>query len=346
MTRPEPAAAPPQTALRERIREAVAAARPIEASRQALELIVESSVRLAPDGTVVVHDGHGGSRTGPDGAPVALSDLVAELRQQHPLLFGPSSAVAEAAPATEAPAGARERDWLALGMEAAAPSPLAPSPLAAAPAASRRSGPAAGRTRPGRRALAAAAALPVLAGLLFLAAWPGRRAVDAVPAPPPPQAAAPEPVSTGALVEPAPGPAKGVPEVLDTATLSLNGRVVRLFGVEWSRGAGEPDELARYLRGREVECTPAPGEESYRCVVEGQDLSRVVLWNGGGRARAGAPPELTLAEAHARARRVGLWADKQPSPDPGKAADEAPAPASGQASGQPSEPPSDEVARP
>jgi hypothetical protein len=50
---------------------------------------------------------------------------------------------------------------------------------------------------------------------------------------------------------------RGVPEVLDTATLWLQGKIVHLYGVEWVRGGGDPEEFTRYLRGREVACDPS-----------------------------------------------------------------------------------------
>jgi endonuclease YncB( thermonuclease family) len=102
-------------------------------------------------------------------------------------------------------------------------------------------------------------------------------------------------------------PARGVPEVLDTATLYLQGKIVRLYGIEWARGAGEPDDLARYIKGREVACQSAGTPESYRCEVDGQDLSRVVLYNGGGKATSDAPSELLLAQERARSAHIGVW---------------------------------------
>jgi endonuclease YncB( thermonuclease family) len=127
-----------------------------------------------------------------------------------------------------------------------------------------------------------------------------------------------EPASTGAVskrpadsasarttTEPV-RPLKGVPEVVDTATLRLEGKVVRLFGVEWARG-GQAEDLTRYLRGREIECQLATAPDVYRCRVEAQDLSKVVLFNGGARATADATPELAAAENHAKAERLGVW---------------------------------------
>ncbi|HEX2510550.1 MAG TPA: hypothetical protein VHK66_08530 [Microvirga sp.] len=130
-----------------------------------------------------------------------------------------------------------------------------------------------------------------------------------------------EPAATG-TVEQAPrptappeaaGPIRGVPEVLDTSTLRLQDRVVRLFGVEWARGGGDPDDLVKYLRNREVSCEPSGSADSYRCQVDGQDLSRVVLFNGGGRTTSDASPELRAAEDHARSSRIGVWKDQRPA---------------------------------
>jgi hypothetical protein len=128
----------------------------------------------------------------------------------------------------------------------------------------------------------------------------------------PAQQAAPEPKDASPLPETATeaaDPLKGVPEVLDTATLVLDGKVIPLFGVEWVRGAGSPEELTRYLNGREVACDEAPSPGTYRCQVDSQDLSKVVLYNGGGRAKPDATPELKAAEDAARSAGRGVWAE-------------------------------------
>ncbi len=102
---------------------------------------------------------------------------------------------------------------------------------------------------------------------------------------------------------------RGVPEVIDTATLLMGSTVVPLFGVQRTEGGSEPAELAGYLRGREVTCLPAVyNAKAYRCEVQGQDLSKVVLFNGGGRATSDATPDLLAAEAYARGTKTGLWA--------------------------------------
>ncbi|WP_262298496.1 hypothetical protein [Microvirga sesbaniae] len=120
----------------------------------------------------------------------------------------------------------------------------------------------------------------------------------------------PEPSSTGSTGST--GALRGVPDVIDTATLSLNGEVVRLFGVEWAPGAGKPEDLTQYLNGREVACDQVGGNDVYRCQVGGQDLSRVVLFNGGGRPTDDATPELKAAAEKAREAKIGVWGKQQP----------------------------------
>ncbi|MGO4526710.1 thermonuclease family protein [Microvirga sp. 2MCAF35] len=138
---------------------------------------------------------------------------------------------------------------------------------------------------------------------------------------PAPHASAAAPIAPGPIKEPEPvttgstgsvGSLRGVPDVIDTATLSLNGEVVRLFGVEWAPGAGKPEDLTQYLNGREVTCDPAGGNDVYRCQVGSQDLSRVVLFNGGGRPTDDATPELKAAADKAREAKIGVWSKQQP----------------------------------
>jgi endonuclease YncB( thermonuclease family) len=171
-----------------------------------------------------------------------------------------------------------------------------------------------------RRWLAGAAA----AALLAVA---GAGIVTVLRAPAPSGTTAPEPAARPAAVPdtvtpppesdgrsdpeaeaapPPPNAVTGPVQVIDTATLRVGGKVVHLFGVEWVRG-GQAEELARYIAGRAVVCQPAPGSENMNCVVEGRDLSEVVLYNGGGRASPEASPELVAAEEHARSERLGVW---------------------------------------
>jgi membrane peptidoglycan carboxypeptidase len=107
---------------------------------------------------------------------------------------------------------------------------------------------------------------------------------------------------------------RGVPVVQSTGVLEIDGRVVRLFGVEGARGRAARD-FKRYLGSREVACEPAAGSGDYRCRVDDQDLSRVVLFNGGGRATANATPELRALEQQARSTRVGIWSGRDDDED-------------------------------
>jgi len=177
---------------------------------------------------------------------------------------------------------------------------------------------------------AATAAMLLLAVIVNRSDSPETAATPTAPAPkpgpvataePPPSSRAPAPAPDNVTPPPegdgrgepdtdAPPPAPnaitGVVQVIDTATLKLNGKLVHLFGVEWVRG-GQADELTRYIAGRPVTCQPAPGSESMNCSIDGRDLSEVILYNGGGRASPEASPELVAAEDHARSERLGVW---------------------------------------
>jgi penicillin-binding protein 1A len=101
--------------------------------------------------------------------------------------------------------------------------------------------------------------------------------------------------------------ARGAAEVLDTATLWVRGRKIQLQGILADDDRRVVRPLARFLRRREVICAPSGAPERYRCAVEGQDLSEVILSNGGARATPDAPAELLAAEEEARSARLGIW---------------------------------------
>jgi penicillin-binding protein 1A len=109
----------------------------------------------------------------------------------------------------------------------------------------------------------------------------------------------PQPESGAAAVH-------GVANIQSSGVIEIGGRPIRLFGVEGIRGRAVRD-FRRYLGHREVVCEPAGNGNDYRCRVGDQDLSRVVLYNGGARATADASPELKAAEQQARAERAGIW---------------------------------------
>jgi 1A family penicillin-binding protein len=101
--------------------------------------------------------------------------------------------------------------------------------------------------------------------------------------------------------------ARGVADVLDTATLAIRGRRFQLEGIVGDDDRRAVRALARFLRRREVVCVSAPSAERYRCNVEGQNLSEIILSNGGARATPDAPAELLAAEDEARSARLGIW---------------------------------------
>lgn len=105
-------------------------------------------------------------------------------------------------------------------------------------------------------------------------------------------------------------PLVGVPEVVDTGTLRINGRTVTLRGVR-GEGGSHARRMASYIGGREASCAPASAD-LYRCVVAGWDLSEVVLFNGGGLASADAPAALRRQEDKAREAGRGVWAGRRP----------------------------------
>jgi penicillin-binding protein 1A len=120
------------------------------------------------------------------------------------------------------------------------------------------------------------------------------------------------PVTVGAATAPAAGtPAgaaavRGMPVAQSTGVIEITGNQIRLYGVEGVRGR-PVRELRRYLGRREVACEPIAGGNEHRCRVDEQDLSRVVLFNGGARAGPGATPDLRGLEEQARTARVGIW---------------------------------------
>jgi endonuclease YncB( thermonuclease family) len=120
----------------------------------------------------------------------------------------------------------------------------------------------------------------------------------------------PGPASAPAVVPGVAGAEAGVrggADVIDTATLSIRGRTIMLEGVLADDDRRAVRSLARFLRRREVICEPGGAPERYRCNVEGQSLSEVILSNGGARATPDASAELLAAEDEARSARLGIW---------------------------------------
>jgi penicillin-binding protein 1A len=102
-------------------------------------------------------------------------------------------------------------------------------------------------------------------------------------------------------------PLRGVPQIVDTATLRISGSVIRLSGIAGE--AGKPaQDLGQYIRGREVACQPADTAGQYRCTLGEYDLGEAVVLNGAARASDDAPERLRQAEEQARHAGRGIWA--------------------------------------
>ncbi len=79
------------------------------------------------------------------------------------------------------------------------------------------------------------------------------------------RAAPPRPAWQNPGERPAATPAlRGIPRVIDTGRLRLDGQSVRLAGIE-GQGGAFAREFRQYLRRREVTCQPAGGADLYRC---------------------------------------------------------------------------------
>jgi endonuclease YncB( thermonuclease family) len=106
-------------------------------------------------------------------------------------------------------------------------------------------------------------------------------------------------------------------EVIDGGTLVVDGRTVRLWGIEapsadqtcvttsgrsWPCGKRVRDQLRSAVRDSAVACQPkAPGIEL--CRVAGLDIGALLVKEG----LAKAQDDYRELEARARAARVGLW---------------------------------------
>ncbi len=100
---------------------------------------------------------------------------------------------------------------------------------------------------------------------------------------------------------------RGSADVVDLATLAVRGRKIQLEGILGDDDRRAVRALARFLRRREVICEPSGMPDRYRCSVDGQNLSQIILGAGGARATPDAPAELLASEDEARSARVGIW---------------------------------------
>jgi len=110
----------------------------------------------------------------------------------------------------------------------------------------------------------------------------------------------------------APGPelpatVKGAPQVIDTATLMIDGQKIPLAGVQ-----GESGDYAKQLQdlidsqGRYVECALAG--TGYVCKLSnGMDIARSALYNGAARVSADASEDYRAQADAARNAHRGIW---------------------------------------
>lgn len=279
---------------------------PLEESRRAAALLAETSIRFIDEpGTIgfVVQGPDGQPRTTiRDGetVPFTLQELAAEIRHKYPMLFKPE--LPATAVSDEAAKSPPARDWLRLGSGEPDPSNQAAS-LVPEDLTSPKELPIAAGFRPSHAFYAAAFLAFVL--ILAFAFWGNRQTNSGSRNAALPRSEAPGEALAKRATAP-PSAITGAAEVVDTTTLNVDGKVVRLFGVEWARGA-KGEDLISYIGGREVVCTTAVRPDRHRCQIDGRDLSEVVLHNGGGRATPEATPELKAAEEHARAAGLGVW---------------------------------------
>jgi membrane peptidoglycan carboxypeptidase len=115
------------------------------------------------------------------------------------------------------------------------------------------------------------------------------------------------PAASVAVVTSSDAGARGAADVLDMATLAIRGRKIQLEGILGDDDRRAVRVLARFLRRRDVICEPSGAPDRYRCNVDGQNLSEVILRNGGARATPDASAELLAAEDEARSARLGIW---------------------------------------
>lgn len=101
----------------------------------------------------------------------------------------------------------------------------------------------------------------------------------------------------------------GIPEILDTATLSVNGQRLPLAGlrpVEMPQAAAAARSYLEQAGGVTCEQAPVGG---WRCVSQskGLDIAEVFALSGFAKAAANAPDFIRNAEGMARENRRGVW---------------------------------------
>ncbi len=100
----------------------------------------------------------------------------------------------------------------------------------------------------------------------------------------------------------------GTASVIDTATLSVDGQRVPLFGVTGETGT-LADQLGDLLSANGGQVTCALQVDSYRCMLpNGIDIARIALYNGAARLGPDASDDYRQQAAAATAQHKGVWA--------------------------------------
>jgi hypothetical protein len=105
----------------------------------------------------------------------------------------------------------------------------------------------------------------------------------------------------------APATIQGVTQVVDTATLTVNGQTVHLAGIK-GEGGIYAAKLQSMINGRggQVKCAAQGG--GYQCSTpDGTDIARAGLWNGGAELADGASDDYRAQVTAAQAGHRGIW---------------------------------------
>ena len=132
-------------------------------------------------------------------------------------------------------------------------------------------------------------------------------------------------------------PIYGIARAGDGDSLEMNGRQVRLFGIDapefdqsctrsgaqWACGAEAADQLSRLVTGREVRCVPN-GVDQYqrvlaRCTVGATDINAAMVERGYAVAFRKYSSDYVAAEVRAKAGKRGMWAGTFETPSSARA---------------------------
>jgi endonuclease YncB( thermonuclease family) len=133
----------------------------------------------------------------------------------------------------------------------------------------------------------------------------------------------------------------GQATVVDGDTLEIEGRRIRLFGIDapestqtcdrngesWACGQASADQLRSMIGNFELTCTGYEHDVYGRllavCRLSGADLNQMMVADGWATAFRRYSEDYVAEEARARARRLGLWASSFKAPEDYRVAEDA-----------------------